>query len=222
MQEYVEQGDSADDVGDDGRDCHARYAHVEARHQNQVQSHIHGTRHHEDVEGPLCIALAAQDGRDEVVYHHEGHPGKVDLQVTHRHVQDVCWGRNQRENRPCKEDSYEREEKTAEKRHHHRRVDAAGHGTVTACSDGVGDHHVRAYGNSDEQVDEHVDDERVRANSRQGLVARELPHHGDIRQGEHLLEDAAQGNRDGEPQDLSPEGPVQHVDVRLCRCHTPP
>ena len=45
---------------------------------------------------------------------------------------------------------------------------------------------------------------------------------GDVRQVEHLLENAAQGDRDGKPQDFSPEGPVQHVDVRLCRRHTPP
>ena len=94
-------------------------------------------------------------------------------------------------------------------------MDAAGHGAVAACTDGVGHHHVRAHGNPDEQVDEHVDDERVRTHGREGLVARELAHHGDICQVEHLLENAAQGDRDGKPQDFSPEGPVQHINVRL-------
>ena len=94
-------------------------------------------------------------------------------------------------------------------------MDAAGHGAVAARTDGVGHHHVRAHGNPDEQVDEHIDDERVRTHGSQRLVARELAHHGDIRQVEHLLENAAQGDRDGKPQDFSPEGPVQHIDVRL-------
>ena len=94
-------------------------------------------------------------------------------------------------------------------------MDTAGYGTVAARSDGIGHYHVCAHGNTNEQVDEHVDDKRVRAYGRQSLVARELSHHGNVRQVEHLLENAAQGNWDGEPQDLSPEGPVQHIYVRL-------
>ena len=54
-------------------------------------------------------------------------------------------------------------------------MDAAGHGAVAACTDGVGHHHVRAHGNPDEQVDEHVNDERVRAHGRQSLVAANCP-----------------------------------------------
>ena len=222
VQQEVEQGDSADDVRDDRRNRNARYTHAKARYKNQVQCHIDGSRHHENVKGPFCIALAAQDGGDEVVNHHEGHAGKVDLQVKHRHVQHVRRCRDQFEDRLREKDAHEREEYPAEERHHHRRVDAAGHGTVTALADGIGHHHVRAYGNPDEQVDEHVDDERVRTHGREGFVARELPHYGDIREVEHLLENAAQGNRDGEPQDLSPEGPVQHIYVRLCRRHAVP
>ena len=215
MQEHVEQGNPADGIGDDRCDCHARHTHAENRHQNQVQRHVYCTRHHEHIERPLCIALAAQDGGDKVVNHYKGHPRKVDLQVKYRHVQYVRRRRNQFENRPCKKDSHEREENPAKERHHHRRVDAPCHGAVAARTDRVGHHHVRAHGNPDEQIDEHVDDERVRAYGRQCLVARELPHHGDIRQVEHLLENAAQGNRDGEPQDFSPEGSVQHIYVRL-------
>ncbi len=215
MQEHVEQGNPADGIGNDRCNRHASNTHVKARHQNQVQRHIDCSRHHEHIERPLCIALAAQDSGDKVVDHHEGHPCKVDLQVKYRHVQYVRRRRNQFENRPCKKDSHEREEYPAEERHHHGRVDAPCHGAVAVSADGVGHHHVRAHGNPDEQVDEHVDDERVRAYGREGLVACELPHHSDVRQVEHLLENAAQGNRDSKPQDLSPEGPVQHIDVRL-------
>ena len=84
-----EQGNPADDVGDDRRNRNARYTHAKARYKNQVQRNVHGTRHHEHVERSLCIALAAQDGGDEVVNHHEGHAGKVNLQVKYRHVQNV-------------------------------------------------------------------------------------------------------------------------------------
>ena len=89
VQEHVEQGNPADDVGDDCRNRNARYTHAKARYKYQIQRHVHGARHHEHVEWPLCIALAAQDGGDEVVNHHEGHAGKVDLQVKYRHVQNV-------------------------------------------------------------------------------------------------------------------------------------
>ena len=162
MEQEIEQSNSANNVCKDGRNRNARHAKAKTCHENQVQNDIHCTRHHQHVKRTLCIAFAAQNRCDKVEQHYKRHSRKINLQVTYRHVQNVRRCRNRRKNRPCKKDPDKRKKNPAKERNHHRRVNTASHRTVTVFPDGIGNHHVHPDRNTHEQIDEQVDDERIR------------------------------------------------------------
>ena len=91
-------------------------------------------------------------------------------------------------------------------------------------TDGIGNDNVHANGNAHEQVYQQIDDERIRPDGRQGLVACELPYHGDVGSVEQLLQNTRRRERNSEPQNFSSERAVQHIHICFYRIrrHTTP
>lgn len=76
-----------------------------------------------------------------------------------------------------------------------------------------GHHHVGADGEPHEQVHEHSRHRVHAADAREREAADELSGNGGIRRVQQLLEDAAQRQGNGEPQNLARQGAVEHIDA---------
>lgn len=76
-----------------------------------------------------------------------------------------------------------------------------------------GHDHVGADGKPHEQVHEHSRHRVHAADAREREAADELSGNGGIRRVQQLLEDAAQRQGNGEPQNLARQGAVEHIDA---------
>ena len=94
-------------------------------------------------------------------------------------------------------------------------MDAARNGTVALRTDGIGNDDIHANGDAYKQVYQHVDDERICTDRSKRLVACKLPDHGNVCRIEQLLQNARRRKRNGKPQNLTTERPVQHIHIRL-------
>lgn len=86
-----------------------------------------------------------------------------------------------------------------------------------------GHDHVGADGKSHKQVHEHSRHRVHAADAREREAADELSGNGGIRRVQQLLEDAAQRQGNGEPQNLARQGAIKHIDAAhaLARCISP-
>ena len=76
-----------------------------------------------------------------------------------------------------------------------------------------GDDDIRADGNAEKQIEEHIDDSRRAADGRLILAGGELAENGNIHGVEQLLQDAAERQRQGKQHELAQKPAVQHVDL---------
>ena len=75
------------------------------------------------------------------------------------------------------------------------------------------DDDVRAHGDAEEQIEEHVDDGRRAAHGGLVLAGGKLAEDGDVDSVEQLLQDAAERQRQREQDQFPEKRPVQHVDL---------
>ena len=59
-------------------------------------------------------------------------------------------------------------------------MDTAGNSAVTLGADGIGDDNIRTDRDANEQVYQQIDNESIRTDSGQSLIARELPDHSNV------------------------------------------
>lgn len=85
----------------------------------------------------------------------------------------------------------------------------------SAGADGIGDDHVGAQGNADEQVHHQADDGAVGPHGGHGGGALrgsgKVPHDGHIRGVEQLLQNGGGRHRQGKAGQFIPNGPVEHI-----------
>ena len=90
---------------------------------------------------------------------------------------------------------------------------------LVVAADGVGDNHVRAKRQADEQVDHQAGERHVGADSRHGkgsLVAREVADNDRGNEIRQLLQDARRGHGESEQGNVAPQRTSGHVNVLRC------
>ena len=186
--------------------------------KDEVQANIEDGGHGERLERHAGDTDGAEDGGFEVVEQDRGHAQQKDAQVErcerHGLGRDVERGEH-----GLGKDLAQRDDDKAHERHEDRGVDGALDHVLVVAADGVGDNHVGAKRQANEQVNHQAGKRNVGADRRHGqgsLVAREVADNDCGDEVRQLLEDARRGNGKGEQGNVAPQRAGRHVNVLRC------
>ena len=181
--------------------------------KHQVEEHVDHSGKGEEVQGPLGVALRPEDSGAKVVYQIGGHPEEVDAQIDGGQVDNIGGGGHPLQQLPDHNGAEEHHGDSADQRQGHSGVDAAAHLVVPPGAQVPGHHHVGAYRQPHKQVNHQINQRRVGAHRRQGLLAGKPAHHHHVGGVEQQLQQAGGHQRQGEEQYFIRQRPIAHVDA---------
>ena len=202
-----------DHLGDDGRQRHARNAHAEADHKQQVQQHVHQARNREEVQRAAGVAHRAQHRRAEVVEHVEGHADKIDAYVLGRQRQHALRRAHPRKEGAAEDEAEDSDPHAADQADEDGGVHRLLGAPVVVRAVVARRHNVRAHRQPQKHVDNQIDERSRGAHRRQGLLARAAPHHDHVRRVVQKLQYARQHQRNCKCRHLRDQLPVNHVQL---------
>lgn len=183
---------------------------------DHAHHHIDDACHGKNVKGRAGVALASEDGCAEIVDHEERCAKETDVQIKGRVVDHVGRRAQQAQQGGGHQQAHHQEYGAANEREGGRCAHGAMHSLRVSAPNVVGYNSVGTYRNTQEQVDDEVDEERCGAHGGHGVAAVEAPHHKHIDGVEQLLQDAGGGIRQGKHHYLAQQRSMEHVGLYFC------
>ncbi len=162
-------------------------------------------------QGRIGVALAAEDGREEVVDRNEGEPQQKDPQVVGRVFQHRIRHRKERHDFAA-EDFTDRCDRHAEDEGEcKRRVHPSVGGGFVLHADKARHDDIGPQGKPHRETHDGTDYRNVGSHGRHGFVRNKTAEHGDVGGVKKLLQDACEGQRNRKENDFVPKGTREHV-----------
>ena len=201
-----------DDLRDHRRRCHARNAHIQHQHEQQVARNVYNACQRQEIQRPPRIPDRAQDRCAKVIQHGRRHADEVYAHIQHRLI-DHLFGRcHPLEHGPREQHTRRDQHKPADHRGNQRGLHGLLRVVIVVRTAETRHQHVCAHRNADKEVDQQVDQRAGRADRRHRIAADEPADHDDIRCIEYQLQHARADQRDRKQQDPAEQRPAAHVD----------
>ena len=190
-------------LAEHGSDRGSGHAHAEQAYEQQVAEDVHHACRHQEVQRTPGIAYGTQHSRAEVVDHGGRHTDEVHLHVQHSLIDNLVRRGHQRQHGTREYDAEHDQYRAANQAGEQSRLDGLLDTVVIPLAVVPRDKHVRADRDTDERVDQQVEQRGGRADRRHRIAARKFADYDNIGRVEQQLQHARKDQRQRKQQDFA-------------------